>query len=292
MRTLLGAALAVILLCGPALARDDVDVFRGDRPDSCSGSYVKNMFSIGALTVAVEQKQYVFGFMLPGLTDGAVTAHIAKGNYRGTVTFDAQTPFTLNLHGEGGTYVGFLSGPQWYALRSIKTVTLNVRGKTYVFPADRLTELMDGVAKCAGAPTVLEIRQTKEKVVKALAKMGWIVTDKDTHGACHGTRTGLEVDSFISQYPDGRFTFGVADMSWDLDTTTTDDASLVIDQDLARSVKVGKSHHTANVVADADLLKRLETAQVAVWHLPWGTFRSEIDGFPNGRKKLADCMVK
>lgn len=287
MRTLLGAAFAVAVLCGPAMALDEVELFHGNGPGSCSGSYVKNIFSTGGLTVAVEQKQYVFGFMLPGLAD-----QLIKGSYQGTVTFDAGEPFKINLDGDGGTYAGFLSGPQWYALRNVKTVTLTVRDKTFVFPADRMTDVMDGVAKCAGSPTVLEIRQSKERIVKALASMGWIVTNKDPQSACHGTRLGLEVDSFITERANGRFEFGVADRSWNLNVTTDEEVSLVIDQDAPRQMKLVKSHQTANVIADAELLQRLETARVAVWHLPWGTYRSEIDGFPAGRKKLADCLAK
>lgn len=285
MRAIVGATLAAWFVCVPSLALDEINVFRGDSPNSCTASYVKNIFSTGGLSVMIEQRQYVIAFMLPG-----VAPQIPKGKYQGAVAFDSQPPFTIDLEGEGGTYAGYLSQSQWFALRTTQTVTLTVEGKSFAFPADRMTEVMDAAAQCAGAPTVAQIREAKTKIVNAVGASWIIRPDGNANGVCHGTRMGIEVDSFVTERADGRFEFGVAEMSWHLEPGKVVAATIEIDQDPLRSVQVATSRQTANIIADADLQKRLETAEVVVWHLPWGTFRSEVNGVPELRQKLADCL--
>ena len=285
MRAKLAAAFAALFLCLPATALDEVQVMRGGGPNSCMASYVKDIFSIGGLTVSADKKQYVFGFMLPG-----VAKLVPKGKYEGVVAFDSQPPFTMELEGEGGSFQGYLSQSQWFALRTTKTVTLTVEGKTYAFPADRMAEVMDAAANCAGAPTMASIRESRAEIVKVMHGRWIVQPEPKPNKVCHGTRIGLEVDSFATLREDGRFEFGVAEPSWRLEPGKVLPATIDIDQDPPRAVQVLTSRQTASIPADGDLQKRLETAQVIIWHLPWGTFRNEVNGVPELRKQLTDCV--
>ena len=287
MRIACGAALAAILLSAPAAAADGIDIMRGDGANSCTASD-PNGFSLsnGGLSVGIEQKHYMLVFMMSLMDD-----QVPAGDYPATLTLDAQPPISIEAHGEGGVYVTSLSGAQWLALRSVRKVTLNVRGKDYEFDAARLAEVMDGAARCAGVPTIPALEAIKASLAGNHSK--WVVLpgDKDDL-ACHGTRLGKEADTFASLHPDGRLYFGPAGHDWKLDPATQAQASIEIDSDPPRTVLIVTSRQTVLLGIDEDLAKRLATASSVTWHLPWGKFRTEVDGFAVLRQELSDCIAR
>ena len=279
--------IGALVSTAPALAAAPVAVdgwtFRhGARPEVCiANGPSEAAASVGLVALG---PQFLLVLQAPDFPQD-------KGSYVVSLSFDGAPPIQATALGQNGILsIGVGRGDAAKAVASAKSVAVMANGQSHSFSLHNASAAMDGVARCAGEPTLAE--QVERPPVAISGAGAWkLATTLPglNQPVCEARVAGDQIDTIIVLNKAGNLLLMGGHSDW---ASWGGDVPLKLAIDGAPPVSLSASSVGALIMAevkDPALVKRLRGAKLLVWELPNGHVRGNVTGLGVALDAVRTC---
>ncbi len=274
------SVLAAVLLAGAAVADDPEGWVVGRNGDTCEADSPQADGSI--VTLAAMGPQYLILLQNPAFPLERQSQTIA-------VSLDGASALPVDALVSDHIY-GIAVTPQvGMPLRSAAKLEAVIAGTTYRFDVRHADQAMDAVAACAHIPKLPELWNEALKPI-AGAPDWFLVEHVPGTDRCSVRRSSPEVNTSLILSNEDRLVLIAGRPDW-ARWGGEIKATLELDGGPAVELSGGVFQNIVLfALKDAPALEqKLLGAKTLTWHLPWGIFHGEIEGFSVAVAALRQC---
>lgn len=288
MRKAFWVGLAVVSVAAPALADMPEGWHLARDGAACEADYPQDKGPQAEdgtmLTVAVIPPQHLLLLENPAFPAERQT-HIIG------LSFDGGPLLTMESLGSDRIYGIAITPDIGMGLRSGSHLTVALDGKRFEYRYAHADRAMDEAAHCAGTKTLPEVWNDAPKPIASAP--GWgILEGIGGTNQCTVRRNSPEVNTSLVLTKQGRLVLIAGRPDW-AKWGNEIKATLKIDADAPIAVAAaGVQNLVLLPLTDDTVVKRLQTAKMLRWHLPWGDFTAEVEGLGAAETVLRACDAK
>lgn len=282
MRKIGWMVLAAAMFAGAAAAGDPDGWVTGRNGDTCEADSPQADGSV--ITIAAMGPQYLVLLQNPAFPLEKQSATIA-------VSFDGAPAQPVDALVSDHIYGIAVTPPIGMPLRGAAKLEAVIAGQTYRFDVRHADQAMDAVAACAHISTLPELWSEAPKPIAAAP--GWLLTEHvPGTNRCSVRRNSPEVNTSLILSNDDKLVLIAGRPEW-ARWGGEIKASLEVDDGPAVELSGGVFQNiTMFALKDQPALEqKLLGAKTLTWHLPWGTFHGEIEGFGAAVAALRQCYA-